>query len=440
MSTPSELKFIAESISAAPFSKTWSVIQIHDEFPPQQLFIALVEILAVIDQADATSLFKHVDGRSELTAEIFAKVVEFLCMLKYKPALEDGFALMYAMTNMTRDVFIQCLYFLLKDIAVHKKRAYLGMFLSIPDVPVDFTQDETIVELKTQLEAQQDQFKQLHKWIEGLKDSGANAATLKREIQQLEEEKQQVNSKLLRIRKKVETVPNKNQWIEAAKRLRLEQRTEMELVSQIREQKTQLETSESKYSTLVQHLKEVKSLLSTSNPDAFYVKTEEECQMNRFLAQDTLPKQEAQIQTNLASLQSIARRVSMTDQDLIDLEAEIAQLTASNSKISEDLRVIGSNVDTSLVLFRQQAGIIASKKEATLAQFNKVAQEHSEQFKVHAEMAQQGTLKKNIMEGDEFKRYISELRGKSTTYKQTKAQLASLAVDHGVLSRTVSVF
>jgi intraflagellar transport protein 81 len=131
-------------------------------------------------------------------------------------------------------------------------------------------------------------------WLEGIRykpiNTGTNAATLKREIQQMEEEKQQVLSKIARLKKKVEGVANRDQWLEAAKYLRTEQKSEMDLVDRIREQKKQVQVADAKLSKTTQALKDFKAILSSSSPEAYFSKMEEECRMNRFLAEDTLPK------------------------------------------------------------------------------------------------------------------------------------------------------
>lgn len=62
------------------------------------------------------------------------------------------------------------------------------------------------MELNRQAEALQEEFKNVHKWLEGLKSNGTNAGLLKREIQQMEEEKQQVNAKIARLKKTVENL------------------------------------------------------------------------------------------------------------------------------------------------------------------------------------------------------------------------------------------
>ena len=41
-----------------------------------------------------------------------------------------------------------------------------------------------------------------------------------------------------------------------------------------------------------------------------------------------------------------------------------------------------------------------------------------------------------VLKGDEFKNYISSLRGKSSQYKMKKAELSDLRAEFGVLSRT----
>jgi intraflagellar transport protein 81 len=44
-----------------------------------------------------------------------------------------------------------------------------------------------------------------------------------------------------------------------------------------------------------------------------------------------------------------------------------------------------------------------------------------------------------ILEGEDFKRYVSELRGKSTNFKLKKAQLSAILSEFGILQRTEQV-
>jgi intraflagellar transport protein 81 len=82
-----ELKLIVERLAGPPFSKTWSVIQIHDEVPPGQLIISICDILAFIDEGNQKSIFKIPEARAQ--PEFINSLVDFLAMLKFKDVLED---------------------------------------------------------------------------------------------------------------------------------------------------------------------------------------------------------------------------------------------------------------------------------------------------------------------------------------------------------------
>jgi intraflagellar transport protein 81 len=45
-----------------------------------------------------------------------------------------------------------------------------------------------------------------------------------------------------------------------------------------------------------------------------------------------------------------------------------------------------------------------------------------------------------MLEGEDFKRYLSELRGKSTNFKRKKAELSAVDTEYGILQRTEDVF
>ena len=44
-----------------------------------------------------------------------------------------------------------------------------------------------------------------------------------------------------------------------------------------------------------------------------------------------------------------------------------------------------------------------------------------------------------VLRGDDFKRFVSELRAKSNVYKERKAELSDLRAEFGVLSRTAEI-
>lgn len=44
-----------------------------------------------------------------------------------------------------------------------------------------------------------------------------------------------------------------------------------------------------------------------------------------------------------------------------------------------------------------------------------------------------------VLRGEEFKRYVNKLRGKSSVYKMKRAELSDLRAEYGILSRTEEI-
>ncbi len=109
--------------------------------------------------------------------------------------------------------------------------------------------------MTSEIEAIQEEFKNAHRARDGMKQSGQNATVLKREIQQLEEEKQQLIAKIGKIQKRVQNVPKADQWLQAGKNLRLEQLKQFELEERLKDQNSQNVATERKYNQVMTALK-----------------------------------------------------------------------------------------------------------------------------------------------------------------------------------------
>ncbi|KAJ3252478.1 Intraflagellar transport protein 81 [Boothiomyces macroporosus] len=421
-----DLKVVSSVINSPPFSKKWSIIQLHDEIPNIQLVQTLFEVAGYIDSANNQSIFM-LDRDLEEKA---LRLCDFMQMLNCKEAQDiDGFITTVMAPN--RQAILYYLTFLLKDLATHKKRAYLAQFLSIPEIPSEFSQDDVIIDLTNQIEQVQEEFRNTHRYLDGLKQSGPNSTAVKREIQQMEEEKQQLLSKITRIQKKIQGVPKSEQWLQAARNLRTEQQHELALVDRLREQRAQVSQADAKYTNAVQKLKTVKANLMNSSPESIFAKMEEEHGMNRFLSQENFPKNLMEAEVRIRDLNEILAQPSISEQEFAKLEAEIAKINNEIVELAEKKLKISNSGDANLALFRQQAQIIARKKEGTLAKLPAVQEELANLQKQAAE--------KEMLQGEDFKRYVSELRGKSTNYKRKKAELSSLTAEFGILQRTEEV-
>jgi intraflagellar transport protein 81 len=71
---------------------------------------------------------------------------------------------------------------------------------------------------------------------------------------------------------------------------------------------------------------------------------------------------------------------------------------------------------------------------------NEIVEEYSKLQIKWTEKQEQGSKSKKILVGDDFKRYVSELRGKSTLFKRKKAEMSSITTEYGIIQRTQEVF
>lgn len=163
--------------------------------------------------------------------------------------------------------------------------------------------------------------------------------------------------------------------------------------------------------------------------------------MNKFLATVNFPKAIADAECKIRDLNEIIGRENISNVDIGRIEKEISETNQQNSVLAEQKLKNSNNGDANLALFRQQASIIAGKKEGTLAKLNAASIELSKFQHLWDEKQAGGQIgsAKKMLAGDEFKRYVSELRGKSTLYKRKKAELSSLSTEYGILSRTKEV-
>ncbi|KAJ3123397.1 Intraflagellar transport protein 81 [Nowakowskiella sp. JEL0407] len=200
MSAPNELRFIVDQLTSPPFSKLNGIIstltsitpiQLHDDLPLISLLQVVTDVMAFIDDANSQpggSLHRGVDLRQEQYEETAARMGDFLRMLKCKSAINREEFIKGIMDG-DRGLILSVLYFLLKDYQIHKKRAYLAPYLASIEIPPEYTQDDckslgffqvqtvthsnlVILDLQNSVENLQNEFKESHKYLDSLRNSG----------------------------------------------------------------------------------------------------------------------------------------------------------------------------------------------------------------------------------------------------------------------------
>lgn len=132
---------------------------------------------------------------------------------------------------------------------------------------------------------------------------------------------------------------------------------------------------------------------------------------------------------------------ALNDEELLSLEREISELNDSVVHLAESRmeRTKNSGKDK-ISLFRQQAVIIARKKEGTAQRYRALQEQISKlNSECESKRASKSTGTTRVLKGEEFKKYVAELRVKSTAYKKKKTDVSQLVAEYGILARTEEI-
>ncbi|MBN3309343.1 intraflagellar transport protein 81 homolog [Amia ocellicauda] len=431
-----QIKAIVEHLNKEPFKKNFNLIT-FDSLEPMQLLQLLNDVLATIDPK------QDIDIREEMPDQMARRMFSLLGMLKYKPPgnPSDTSNFRQGLVTGSKPVIHPILHWLLLRINELKKRAYLARFLFKLEVPAEFLQDDVVADTYHQYEELVESFKNYHKECESLKSSGFSTAEIRRDIGSMEEEKDQLIKRVDRLKKRVETVSNHQRMLELARQLRVEKEREESLAHQKQEQKNQLFHADQRLQRSQQQLKDLRQAAADAKPESLMKRLEEEIKFNMYMVSDKLPKELESKRTTVQYLQKVVAEPVMGQAELGELEDKIREMNIQINQLIEKRMMRNDPIDDKHSLFRQQASIISRKKEAKAEELQEAREELAS---VEKELAHKNSQARDsdgaeVIKGDEFKRYVSKLRSKSTLYKKRRQEVAELRAEYGVLQRTEDI-
>ncbi|XP_047236250.1 intraflagellar transport protein 81 homolog [Girardinichthys multiradiatus] len=431
-----QLKFIVEQLNKEPFRKNFNLIT-FDSLEPMQLLQILNDVLAEIDPKQS------IDIREEMPEQTVKRMSSLLGMLKYKPpgTLSDVSSFRQGLVTGSKPVVHPILHWLLQRVAELKKRAYLARFLVKLEVPTEFLLDDVINDTYHQYEELVEGFKTYHKECEHLRNSGFSTAEIRRDINAMEEEKDQLIKRVERLKKRVESVSNHQRMLEQARQLRVEKEREESLTHQKQEQKNQLFQAEQRLLRLQQQLKDLRQAAADATPDSLMRRLEEEIKINTYMVTEKLPKELEGMRRTVQCMQKVVSEPAMGQGDLQGMEDKIKAVDSQINQLIEKRMMRNDPIDDKLTLYRQQASIIIRKKETKAEELQEAREELAA---AERELKQrgshgQGPHGEEVIRGDELKRLVAKLRSKGTIYKKKRQGIAELRAEYGVLQRTEEI-
>ena len=434
----SEIQFICQQLNEPPFLMNLSNVA-FDEKSPFELLEVMNAIFAHLSKDHA------VDLRDETPDSTATRMVDFLRVLNFKQAL-DVQDFKRGLLHGDPGVIYPILVWMLQRLPELQKRAYLAKFLVNVDVPEHMFSDEEICEVYQQYQDLQGEFKEAHKAAEKFKSQLISPDEIKKAILQMEEDKRQLESKVESLRGKLGGTDNFDGMLAACQKLRLEQDEQVKLQDRFKEQQAQLIGAEQTFERIAAQEQERRALVSSSSsPEklkAAVAALEEQCRELERRCEHDLPRAIHERQQELESLQMLINEPLPDDHEMMQLGAERAALLQAVGELEEQKRRKESDPDDKLAMFRQQANLVSKKKEAVQQRLRMaLADKESVDRQLAAKAEQFESVKGQapVLKGEEFRKYATELRGKTAQYKRMKAELAELRSEWGVLSRTEAV-
>lgn len=432
-----QLRFIVDTLNQPPFSRHYNLVT-FDSLDSFNLLQVLNDVLSEI------SPDHKIDLRGEPPDQTAIRIFSLLRVLKYKPKSDQGGGLnafRQGLLQGDKPTIYPLLQWLLERQTELKKRAYLARFLGRIDIPSEFLQDEIVIEANAIHTELLEQFKELHKTVQQQRSSQFNVAEVRKDIASMEEEKEQLVRRTERLKQKAESTPNHKEMLEAARRLRREKDRELELANQKVEQKNQLLHAQQQIQRLRKQLQDMKNSSQDLTPEGLVSQLEEENRLKRILTEESMPKKVEAKRKECIELERVLAEPIMSDLDLDVIRQQVEEANEEVSRLMEK-RMPGSDpIQDKLALFRQQASIIARKKETAAEEYKTLMDEHTS---VEADLqSKRDQLREfdggELLREDEFKRYVNRLRTMNTTYKKKKAELSAFKAEYGVLARTEEI-
>lgn len=226
-----ELREIIGWLNRKPFDNNFTLVS-FDELGATELLELVNTIFSKLDK-------KHdVKIKEEGPEKTLERFVEFLRILDYPGKFDEEVVKKFIAGD--KKVLHPIIYFCLSNFEHLIKRAYLGKFLVPILVPEEYMADEEVKKSNADYLSLIGEFKENHKIYEE-KSKSSNPATLKKDIQTLEHEKELLSNKIKDFQQKYEGKSDFQAILKEITLMRKEQEEEGNLADKLRQQRRMLE-------------------------------------------------------------------------------------------------------------------------------------------------------------------------------------------------------
>lgn len=213
-----------------------SMVEFDDKAP--------LELLELVNRVFAHLDKDHesVDMQKETQDKTEERICGFLKVLGYPADFNPNFC--REVVHGDKKTIHHILWWMLSRLQDLVRKAYTAKFLVPLAIPDEFMVDEEMRETMKIYTDLQAEFKSVHQAVESVRNESMNPAELKKEITQLEQEREQLLTKINLFKNKGNSSGEFQQLLEATSKLRKEQEQDAKLNEKERELTQQIEMLE----------------------------------------------------------------------------------------------------------------------------------------------------------------------------------------------------
>jgi len=230
--------------------------------------------------------------------------------------------------------------------------------------------------------------------------------------------------------------------LEATNLLRREQEEEARLSEKYRTQRQQLEWTDQQLLSAQQRLIDAKKSLSVDNTaEQMLQGLRLEVKKNRDLCNERLAIEIMEKRKKLEQVEHLLAEPPVSASEISKLENGIVTLRRTVQQLEEKLKTEVNPDEDKLAIYKQQANLVAKKKEQKMEELKKTEEEKERmEKKIKEKEAEIYKLKgPGYKSKDSFKQYAANLREKTNKFKKMKDELREIKNEIGILTRTEQI-
>ena len=321
-----------------------------------------------------------------------------------------------------------------------KRIAYTSKFLVSLAIPEELLMDEEMREAMQVYKDLQAEFTAVHQNLEYIRSESMSPEQLKKEITQLELEKEQLVTKI-KLFKDKNTDSDFQELLEATSMLRKEQETEARYSEKMAEQRNHLEYCEQQQINSRQRLMDSRRNTSDDvTADQMLANLRNETKKNRELCYDVLGRELTDKNERGQKIEMLLAEPITTQNDIDKFANEVRRLQRE-CQVLEDKLNSTDPADDNLAIYKTQAAAASKKKENKIEEMNSLEKEKFALEKLMADKEAEYVKTKGTkyMKRDDFKQYAASLRGKNQKYKKMKKEIEDIRSELVILNRTEQI-